>query len=1185
MNDTTIKIGHSGDWHNDPSNFRWTSPAIESIVAGVIERQPDLFVFAGDFFIHRGHIDATALANNKEYIRRIANVCPVVVIDGNHDVPNHADRVGSAFAAMGYIKAEFPVWVFGPSSAFWGTVQTRRDKLVNIAAIPSPSKYVYMSNVDTGEMSAAGINERIAVELENMIAGFAAKAAERPRIPTVLVYHGTIAGAKADSEMIMTTGNDIAIKRDWIDDRFAAVMCGHLHHPQQIGNAVYCGAPAPLTRANKAIRPSWCLWELSPHETHPTGWRCPVERIPIPVASQILEFPVRLQTDASADGMVDFRIDVGKTDTADFARARVFITGDIPAHLWSSWKSRESHYRGYFESNGAEFVRFEVKQTLSEKPVDMIKVGQSVDELITTWIEANPDVAPMTDDLRYVAAEIEKRLDPAIRDRKNGSDYRPVRIKATNFKRYADVEMVFDDFGSVVGVTGPNGSGKSNLFEIEAFALYKFLRDGSTLDDVVRDGEKRMSAELEYDADGKRWQIIRTVKITGDNKPVGDVRLIQRVDVDQVGPVKWIPINEGKSRETDRTIEQTVGSLALFRATRYAAQFDISRLLEMQPADVKTTIQHVLNADIFGARFDAGTDEMNLVKKRVEHGDAEITALKRALGENEPVDGLREQRAIAKENRNMASVTVAECDASIDQTNKSIDECREGINAIDRERERRARTIIEFERWKRDTESFDPKIADLDTIVTDGEIIRKDFGRMRAMDVLIDKGHATFIKFGNAAERVGECEKDIRDTTGSFNTKLDRLSADHKRAVDDLERAERTAELIARVPCYGGIFVDADDVNGADPLLGKVDMSKCELLVNATKSRDEIPRVKQRIDGANAEIDIAETMRDAGLKALAVALKTAGDERDAIGWNEKEHHGNIRERDKLKALSIPERFATLETAESNRKLLVGEQMKARERMVAAEVMRDEIVVDDARSIALENEHKEHRDRRVVIEQKASAARDMVAGSNTAIARLDAQIEMVERQTADIETRTTAIERDRGRLNVLTAYVRAMHRDGLPFIILEQSVPVLQQYANEILEPFPISINIRTSRSLRSGDERDGVFISFIDDTGERPKSESSGFQSRVMGVALRVGMSLLHGDTHGIRINQFVFDEVFGSFHKDNLQHAPTMIRNIAVKFDRVVFITHIPELHEIADTMIHVTPSADGSTSAITVS
>ncbi len=59
-------------------------------------------------------------------------------------------------------------------------------------------------------------------------------------------------------------------------------------------------------------------------------------------------------------------------------------------------------------------------------------------------------------------------------------------------------------------------------------------------------------------------------------------------------------------------------------------------------------------------------------------------------------------------------------------------------------------------------------------------------------------------------------------------------------------------------------------------------------------------------------------------------------------------------------------------------------------------------------------------------------------------------------------------------------------------------------------------------------------------------------------------------------------DEGFGAYDQENLQHGKQMLLKFADEFERVIYITHVQGMQEIADTVLEVTPGADGSKIAI---
>ena len=106
------------------------------------------------------------------------------------------------------------------------------------------------------------------------------------------------------------------------------------------------------------------------------------------------------------------------------------------------------------------------------------------------------------------------------------------------------------------------------------------------------------------EANGELWKFTRSVKISGTGKASGDIRLERSLATDrndiEAGP--WVPENEGDAKETQRKIQELAGPPALYLATKYGAQDDIARLLDMKPKELKDILQQASNTELFVLR-------------------------------------------------------------------------------------------------------------------------------------------------------------------------------------------------------------------------------------------------------------------------------------------------------------------------------------------------------------------------------------------------------------------------------------------------------------------------------------------------------------------------------------------------------------------------------------------------------
>jgi DNA repair protein SbcC/Rad50 len=131
---------------------------------------------------------------------------------------------------------------------------------------------------------------------------------------------------------------------------------------------------------------------------------------------------------------------------------------------------------------------------------------------------------------------------------------RPVRLRVKGFTAFRDEQDVdFTDL-DLFAVVGPTGSGKSSLLDAVTFVLYGEVDrlDKRQVRAMVSQGQPRMAVVLEFEVDGRRYRVARSMPSGG-----GATKILLEREVDG----GWRQYGEGadRVREADVLIRDLVG--------------------------------------------------------------------------------------------------------------------------------------------------------------------------------------------------------------------------------------------------------------------------------------------------------------------------------------------------------------------------------------------------------------------------------------------------------------------------------------------------------------------------------------------------------------------------------------------------------------------------------------------------
>ena len=199
----------------------------------------------------------------------------------------------------------------------------------------------------------------------------------------------------------------------------------------------------------------------------------------------------------------------------------------------------------------------------------------------------------------------------------------------------------------------------------------------------------------------------------------------------------------------------------------------------------------------------------------------------------------------------------------------------------------------------------------------------------------------------------------------------------------------------------------------------------------------------------------------------------------------------------------------------------------------------------------------------------------------AIARLEADVERLERIRAERAAKAAAIAEADTELGRLRKVAAACGLKGIPARVIESVLPELSRHANDVLgRLFGMSIEIRATRATADGKGIVEALDLVIrkEGTGELELERVSGGQETAVSLALAIGLSRLNARRAGTAIRSLVVDEPDG-LDVARRRALGQALRQLAHEgeLERVVAISHAPELAEFADLVVELREGPDG--------
>ncbi len=237
-----IKLLHLADLHIGMENYGKVDPAsglhsrlvdyldrLDEAIDFGLEERVDAVLIAGDIYKNR----TPNPTHQREFARRVGRLrkagMPVLILTGNHDVSPaagraHAVEIFDTLAVEGVMIIDRPR--VEPIVTRSGTFQ--------LIALPWVTRHNLLTREDLRMSSFAEVEAMLMDRIDRFLRTAAAQL--DPQLPTVLMFHGTIAGATLGAERQILLGKDLVLPRSFVDlPGVDYVALGHIHKHQSLG--------------------------------------------------------------------------------------------------------------------------------------------------------------------------------------------------------------------------------------------------------------------------------------------------------------------------------------------------------------------------------------------------------------------------------------------------------------------------------------------------------------------------------------------------------------------------------------------------------------------------------------------------------------------------------------------------------------------------------------------------------------------------------------------------------------------------------------------------------------------------------------------------------------------------------------------------------------------------------------
>jgi len=547
------RIYHLSDIHiRNVKRHKEYRSVFEKVYKEIDKNKENSVIYLGGDIIHaKLDMSPELIDLTSEFFTELANLCPLLVLPGNHDCNlNNKHR----------LDALSPI----------------------IKALDNPNIH-YIKDSGVYQIGDVGFSVMSVFEEADSYV----KASEYDSKTKIALYHGSVFGSQTDFGFILPNSD---IDKD-IFDGFDMVLLGDIHKRQYLNDEKTIAYPGSLIQQNHGedFGKGFLVWDVEKRKSKFVNvpndygyYTMNVVNGHIPPLDDLPKYP-RL------------RVKFEKTSTADIKKLIAVI-------------KQKAKIKEFGVIRTDKLSQIGQNSTLSKINLGNIRDTIYQNKLIVDYLEQKFNV--LDDDTLRRVCKINEELNlklPNVEVGRNIS-WKPKKFEFNNMFSYGEDNVV--DFSNMIGSMGlfaSNASGKSSLLDALTYCVFDKCARTFKAVNIMNTDKTTFKCKFNFEIDGVDYFIERRAK---KNKK-GQVK----VDVDfwsEIGG-KVKNLNGEQRRETNKSICSYIGSYEDFILTAMSLQNNNTGFIDKSQAEKKDTLAQFLDIGLFDELWKLSNEESNEV--------------------------------------------------------------------------------------------------------------------------------------------------------------------------------------------------------------------------------------------------------------------------------------------------------------------------------------------------------------------------------------------------------------------------------------------------------------------------------------------------------------------------------------------------------------------------------------------
>ena len=580
--DKVDRIYHLSDIHiRNVKRHKEYRSVFEKVYKEIDKNKENSVIYLGGDIVHaKLDMSPELIDLTSEFFTELANLCPLLVLPGNHDCNlNNEHR----------LDALSPI----------------------IRALDNPNIH-YIKDSGVYQVGDVGFSVMSVFEEADSYV----KASEYDSKTKIALYHGSVFGSQTDFGFILPNSD---IDKD-IFDGFDMVLLGDIHKRQYLNDEKTIAYPGSLIQQNfgEDFGKGFLVWDVDKRDSKfinvPNDYgyyTINVVNGHIPSLDDLPKYP-RL------------RVKFEKTSTADIKKLIAVIKQKAKVKELAVIRTDKLSQIGQ-------------NSTLSKINLGNIRDTIYQNKLIVDYLEQKFNV--LDDDTLRRVCKINEELNlklPNVEVGRNIS-WKPKKFEFDNMFSYGENNVV--DFSNMIGSMGlfaSNASGKSSLLDALTYCIFDKCARTFKAVNIMNTDKTTFKCKFNFEIDGVDYFIERRAKKNRKGQVKVDVDFWSEVG----GEVK--NLNGEQRRETNKSISSYIGSYEDFILTAMSLQNNNTGFIDKSQAEKKDTLAQFLDIGLFDELWKLSNEESNEVSSVIR--DLEKQDFSSSLVDlNKELKGLKEE--------------------------------------------------------------------------------------------------------------------------------------------------------------------------------------------------------------------------------------------------------------------------------------------------------------------------------------------------------------------------------------------------------------------------------------------------------------------------------------------------------------------------------------------------------------